>query len=492
MNLSYLAEPELEFGNGGTHVDIRYGIIGHGPLDLGDQTAPTSLRVGIVGTDETISALRMWLDKCRTGIDAKQSKLTNLFPLFPGFSTDSCFRSSLVFHDRWCSPIRQRELGATIAAAQGNAIVRAAAELFVAHAQALLEQGGPMVILCAPPKELLAAVDEPPGTRPDPSEQELDEGSDPLKEDRRQLIPFHDLLKAEGLGLGVPIQMVRPYTYTGERVRTKTKGPRDSAATMQDEATRAWNLHAALYYKAGGVPWRLLRNPADLATCFVGVSFYKSLESDRLLTSVAQVFNERGEGVIVKGAQAQLSKDDRQPHLTEEDAQALLRNAVAVYRREHRTLPARLVVHKTSKVTEGEARGFRAAADEDKIDVLELLSLRRSFTRMFRTGSYPPLRGTFLELQPSAGILYLRGSVQFFHAYPGMYVPRPLEFTVASAETPMRQLANEILSLSKLNWNNTQFDGGEPITVRAARRVGDILKCVTEGQPMQPSFRFYM
>ena len=56
----------------------------------------------------------------------------------------------------------------------------------------------------------------------------------------------------------------------------------------------------------------------------------------------------------------------------------------------------------------------------------------------------------------------------------------------------MRQLANEILSLSKLNWNNTQFDGGEPITVRAARRVGDILKCVTEGQPMQPSFRFYM
>jgi hypothetical protein len=49
-----------------------------------------------------------------------------------------------------------------------------------------------------------------------------------------------------------------------------------------------------------------------------------------------------------------------------------------------------------------------------------------------------------------------------------------------------------MLSLSKLNWNNTQFDGGEPITVRAARRVGDILKCVPEGAPIQPSFRFYM
>ena len=32
--------------------------------------------------------------------------------------------------------------------------------------------------------------------------------------------------------------------------------------------------------------------------------------------------------------------------------------------------------------------------------------------------------------------------------------------------------------LSKLNWNNTQFDGGETITVTAARQVGDILKGV--------------
>jgi hypothetical protein len=129
-------------------------------------------------------------------------------------------------------------------------------------------------------------------------------------------------------------------------------------------------------------------------------------------------------------------------------------------------------------MTEGEIRGFRAATEEHKIDSSELLTLRRSFTRLFRGKTYPPLRGTFLNLQPGTGILYLRGSVQFFQTYPGMYVPRPLELSVSSSETPLEQLAEEILSLSKLNWNNTQFDGGEPITVRAARRVGDILKCV--------------
>ena len=136
--------------------------------------------------------------------------------------------------------------------------------------------------------------------------------------------------------------------------------------------------------------------------------------------------------------------------------------------------------------------GFALLADEQKIDVVDLIHVKRSLTRLFREGSYPPLRGTFWKLQDSTGPLYLRGSVQFFETYPGMYVPRPLELFVASTETTMEQLAREMLSLSKLNWNNTQFDGGEPITVRAARRVGDILKCVPEDGAAQPSFRFYM
>jgi hypothetical protein len=370
-------------------------------------------------------------------------------------------------------------------------MVREFVSLFIDHAASLTEGGGPQVLVCVPPKDLLAAVDGTTEGKSDAQEQELDEGSD-LPGHEREIGPaFHDLLKAEGMRLGIPIQMVRPYTYGGQAKRGGPRSRRNSLP-VQDEATRAWNIHTALYYKAGGVPWRLLRSASDLASCFVGVSFYRTLEGDRLLTSVAQVFNERGEGVIVKGAQAQISKDDRQPHLSKDDAKILLKNAIQVYRREHRTSPARLVVHKTSKLTAGEVEGFEAAAAEHDIDVVELLNMRRSLTRLFRTGTYPPLRGTFLNLQPSTGLLYLRGSVQFFETYPGMYVPRPLEFSVTRSETPLDQLAKEMLSLSKLNWNNTQFDGGEPITLRAARRVGDILKCVADGGVVQPSYRFYI
>ncbi len=490
MKLTFFEEPELEFGGGGTHVDMRYGLAQYGPLDIGDTKAPTQLRLGLIGTDETVSAIRQWFDRCRAGVAGKDSKLVNLFPGFPGFTNDVAFRSSLVFHDRWCASIRQREIDAVIAHSDGDETVRQSVSMFVDRAADLVQQGGPMVLICLPPHDLLAAVDERRGAR-DPDAQEIDEGSEPGGSHQPATISFHDLLKAEGMRLSVPFQMVRPKTYGGAQGKKK-QGKRRVSTPLQDEATRAWNIHTALYYKAGGIPWRLLRDPAALTTCFVGISFYRTLDKSRLLTSVAQVFNERGEGVIVKGAQAQLDKDDKTPHLSSTDAHALLKQAISVYRREHRTSPARVVVHKTSRVMPEEADGFETAAQEQSIDTVEILTVRRSFSRLFREGTYPPLRGTFVALQKTSGVLYLKGSVDFFRTYPGLYVPRPLEFTLHSGETPLPQLAGEMLALSKLNWNNTQFDGGEPITVRAARRVGDILKCVADDGTVQPTFRFFM
>ena len=97
-----------------------------------------------------------------------------------------------------------------------------------------------------------------------------------------------------------------------------------------------------------------------------------------------------------------------------------------------------------------------------------------------------------MRLAESSGLLYLKGSVDFFRTYPGSVRPRPLEFTVMQGEAPLEMHGREMLALSKLNWNNTQFDGGEPITVGAAKRVGDILKCTTEEGIVQPTFRFFM
>jgi hypothetical protein len=493
VKTTLLPEPELEFGDGGTHIDVRFGIMRHGPLDRGTDLAPTELRVGIVGTQRCVEALLGWLERCRSEIPAKESRLANLFPRFPGFSPESCFAAELHWHDRWISEIHPQTIQDILETTPETATSEAV-DLFLEHVRQVVETGGPMVVLCAPPNELLGVLDSSIGPRIDPVDAEIDEGGEG-RSGSQHLPAFHDLLKARGMALKVPIQMIRSETYAPKlepkKKRERKKGSA-SQRTVQDEATRAWNLHTALYYKGGGIPWRLVRRSSDLATCFVGISFYRTTDKQRVLTSMAQVFNERGEGIIIKGATAAISKDDRTPHLSEMDAHALLASAIKQFRTEHRTVPARVVVHKTSKMNKEELEGFSAATTDERIDTVDLVSVCRSEIRLFRHGTYPPLRGTLLDLDDRSALLYLRGSVNFFETYPGLYVPRAFEFTSHQGPSTIRTLADEIFALSKLNWNNTQFDGGEPITVRAARKVGDILKHVAEGWQVQNRFRFYM
>ena len=69
----------------------------------------------------------------------------------------------------------------------------------------------------------------------------------------------------------------------------------------QDRATRAWNFIVALYYKAGGTPWRL--NSVEHDTCLVGLSFFKAMRdpSSQLRTAMAQIFTSSGDGYVLRG-----------------------------------------------------------------------------------------------------------------------------------------------------------------------------------------------
>jgi hypothetical protein len=162
------------------------------------------------------------------------------------------------------------------------------------------------------------------------------------------------------------------------------------------------------------------------------------------------------------------------------------------YRKEHGHLPARLVIHKSSLFTPEELAGFRAGIEHLGISSSDLLSLRRANAKLFRLGSYPPQRGTLWSLERERHILYTRGSVPFYETYPGLYVPRPIEFRVHDPEEAPTRLAAELLALTKMNWNNTQFDQRDPITLRAASEVSDILRYISDDGYVEPSYAAYM
>jgi hypothetical protein len=484
MRAYVLEEPALEFAGGNRHIDPRVGIADFGPADAESSTAPTSIPVGLIGPAPGVEGMREWLEHCRSHIDAKASKQGQhmLFPAFPGFRDDVAFGSTLVFDDALTRVIPSAAIKC-LAAANPIHAVRDAANLYSAEAESLAETNRPKVLICVRPDELndasvevaLTDLDESASGGPERAETEDHGPSD-----------FHDLLKANTLRLSCPLQIVRNETWSG-------KTPKRAKRSLQDEATRAWNIHTALYYKAGGSPWRMPRESTHLASCFVGVSFYRTLDKAALHTAMAQVFNERGDGVVVRGGPAEISKDDRQPHLDKDGATKLLSAALDEYRRIHGHLPARIVIHKSSTYSSAEIEGFESGAAGAGIQMLDLLwVLRRPTTRLFRTGQFPPLRGTVVELDETNVLVYTRGTVEFYRAYPGMYVPRPVVMNIVRCETPMTEVAREALSLSKMNWNNTQFDGREPLTLRTSSRVGQILRYASPEDAVATRYAYYM
>jgi hypothetical protein len=102
------------------------------------------------------------------------------------------------------------------------------------------------------------------------------------------------------------------------------------------------------------------------------------------------------------------------------------------------------------------------------------------------------LRGTLLTLDDDQHVLYTHGSVPYYRTYPGLYVPRPLGIRPCLIERSITEVAEEILALTKLNWNRARMEARWPITLLTARRVGEILRHLPEAATAAPEYSKYM
>ncbi|MBB3951520.1 argonaute/piwi family protein [Aureimonas jatrophae] len=475
-----LEEPLLEFGDKQTSVDPRYGLTEFGPLQpaLGDR-----VRIGVIGTAETMDGFSSFLERAMAGIP-NDSRYVNLNPSFPGLGNRNPFRCSFEVDREGSRVLPNRDIKTVLAVPRHDDAVRSAVDVFIDQARSLLEGSSrPDVIVLALPKQLIEKV-------VNARSADEDEGDDKDEPAATSLVDFRDLFKARALSLNVPTQIVWPTLWDDHAtIGRKFRGTR----TVQAPSVRAWNLLNALFYKAGKAPWRLPVKDDEYRTSYLGIGFYRDLDGQRLWTSTAQMFDERGKGIILRGARAHTDRPGNHPYLTREDAYALLRKSADAYRMQHRHYPARVVVLKTSRFETSEVDGFEAALDEVGVDISDMVWVQESTPlALMREGDYPALRGSFVDLGRSA-ILYSRGSVPYYGTYPGARVPRPLELRPApGGDTPLAQIAEEILALTKMNWNSTQFDQALPIPIRAARQVGRILKHVSYGDRDQSDYRYYI
>jgi hypothetical protein len=476
-------EPQLEFGDKHHHPDPRLGLFEAGPLQpfMGEV-----IKIGVVGSAKTIEDAKKFLVAATNGFDGKSERHPNLHPAFPGLGNQNPFRCKFEIAEGATAALPQAKIEKITKEPNHEAAVELAVEEIFSQLKMLDESGNrPQVAIVALPVALIERVWNAKIDSKSSIEKEDSSGSDAPN--------FRGLLKAKAMGLSFPVQIVWEDVFD-EKTTIPRKIKESSARKIQDPAGRTWNLFTTLYYKGSGrIPWRRKPVEGEFTACYVGISFYRDAGGQQLFTSAAQMFDERGRGFILKGNRAHTESRGKHPYMTREDARELISNVLAAYKKHHMNFPARVIVLKTSRFRDDEADGIFEALAEAGTELRDLVWIQESYSvKLLRDGNYPVLRGTFVDLG-GKGLLYTNGSIPYYGTYPGMYDPRPLLiYPHAKCDSTVATLAEEVLSLTKINWNSTQMNQRLPIPIRAARKVGEVLKYVGEGQVVSTDYTRYI
>jgi hypothetical protein len=94
-----------------------------------------------------------------------------------------------------------------------------------------------------------------------------------------------------------------------------------------------------------------------------------------------------------------------------------------------------------------ELAGFRDACTH--VPRTDFVALGSRGIQFYRTGDYPPLRGTYVKFSSSELLLYATGYIPYLRTYPGGRVPEPVEVLEHHGDSPWNVVLQEVLALTK-------------------------------------------
>lgn len=489
MELIKLVEPTLRFGHAQSVEDPRDGLSLFGPLDHG---SPYGVRAGVIGTSAGINIYKEWVEKItRPIIDLdKDGVLKKHRPVFPGFEA--------AFGIKWDAKptqqitIRDGEIEKVVFLDDAHQRVYKTVDVFAERILNALrnEDSKPDIWFVIIPEDIWKNC-RPLSTIEKQFKVEAIERMSPARAKRLEVQPsffseeehdavpylfelnFHNQLKARLLEKGVLTQVLRETTLAPDKFLNQFGKPKRS---VDDPSTIAWNISTAVYYKVGGRPWKL--NEIRDGVCYIGIVFKQdeNHSDPRTACCAAQMFLDSGDGVVFKGNVGPwYNPKVGDYHLKEQDAKLLIGQALDTYVEKFGSAPKELFIHGKTEYNADEWRGFNAAIDASKTKLVGIKIYDENHFKLFRLETRPVLRGCAYIPWERIAHLWSKGFIPRIQTYPGRAIPKPLLINICRGDANMTTVLNDIFALTKLNYNSCIFGDGQPVTIKFANAVGEIL-----------------
>ncbi len=477
--LEAINEPTLEFGFNQKTIDPRDGIMLFGPytkgkIDIGN--------LGIIGTSEGIDKLSNWLIKIEKPVFSK--KQDDARPFFPGI--EAAFDFNINKKSLQKIVIQDKEIKEYLFYKDKYQRVHKWVNLFTDKLiKYKTEEEIPITVWFVIIPEFIYTYSRPKSQNPSSAKVNVGlktkyERTNPflfddmnaLQEAYKYEVNFHNQLKAKLLKHGIITQIIKESTISYKDILS-------SQFLIENEekfdSAKAWNICTTLYYKSGGLPWKL--GSVRDGVCYIGLVYKKieSLTDKQTACCAAQMFLDSGDGLVFKGNVGPwYNPEKKEFHLSKESAFDLLNKALITFKEKNGKYPKEIFIHGKTFFDDDEWEGFEKAV-ESRSKVVGVRIRTDSSIKVYREEVYAVPRGMALIIDKKQAYLWTKGFVPRLQTQMGLETPNSLHIQVAKGEADIRVVCSDILSLTKLNYNACIYGDGIPVTLRFADMIGEVL-----------------
>lgn len=306
---------------------------------------------------------------------------------------------------------------------------------------------------------------------------------------------LHDFIKAYCAERGIATQFIQEDTITD---------------SLQCQIN--WWLSLSYYVKSLRTPWVL--DTLDKTTAFAGIGYSVAHRdgSTDIVLGCSHIYNSQGQGLKYRLSKVedQLFWDRQErPHLSYKDAYKFGLSIIDLFYNTMNEFPKRVVVHKRTYFTKDEVNGLKDSLLGNGIQDIDLVEINfeddmRFVASKLKQDGMPDIdnfaipRGTCILLNNFEALLWTHGvvpSVQnpnFKYYLGGRYIPGPLRVIKHYGKSNIGLIANEILGLTKMNWNSFDLYSQLPATVNSSNEIARIGKLLSKKEGITYDYRYFI
>ena len=481
--LKYIDEPLLTFGNAQKAIDPRDGLMLFGPFD--QMKIRGVKNIGIIGTKGLRDKMIGYLKKIHSPVINIDPSIAR--PNFPGI--ESIFGISVNFDNVIQIDIKEDEINKYLNYTDSHQRVHNWVNLYVTQLIEYTEKEEmPVDVWFVVIPEIIFLFGRPNSRIPkseenvnvglkkqDRNSTQMDlffqEEKDLLREAYEFEVNFHNQLKAKILSSKIVTQIIRESKIAYEDIYPQKRIDEE----LKFDTAKAWNIANTLYYKLGGLPWKL--GDVRDGVCYLGL-VYKKIESDsknKNACCAAQMFLDSGDGMVFKGNVGPWwNPKSGEFHLSEQDAYEIISQSLESYYSKFGNYPKEIFIHAKTYFDDVEWKGFEEAV-QGKSQIIGVRIRANGTFKLYRGFSYCVPRGTMLQYDDSKALLWTKGFIPRFKTQMGLETPNPVDIAITRGSANIDTVCKDILSLTKLNYNACIYGDGVPVTLKFADSIGEIL-----------------